>query len=34
MHVGSYAERDAEVTFGLWQEMKKRNHQSGPGGYI
>ena len=23
MHVGSYAERDAEVTFGLWQEMKK-----------
>ena len=23
MHVGAYAERDAEVTFGLWQEMKK-----------
>ena len=23
MHVGSYAERDAEVTLGLWQEMKK-----------
>jgi len=23
MHVGSYAERDAEVTFGLWQELKK-----------
>ena len=23
MHVGSYAERDAEITFGLWQEMKK-----------
>ena len=21
MHVGAYAERDAEVTFGLWQEM-------------
>ena len=23
MHVGGYAERDAEITFGLWQEMKK-----------
>ena len=23
MHVGAYAERDAEVTLGLWQEMKK-----------
>ena len=23
MHVGSYAERDAEITLGLWQEMKK-----------
>jgi DNA polymerase I-like protein with 3'-5' exonuclease and polymerase domains len=23
MHVGAYAERDAEATFGLWQEMKK-----------
>ena len=23
MHAGAYAERDAEVTFGLWQEMKK-----------
>jgi len=23
MHVGSYAERDAEVTLGLWQELKK-----------
>jgi len=23
MHVGAYAERDAEVTFGLWQELKK-----------
>ena len=23
LHVGSYAERDAEATFGLWQEMKK-----------
>ena len=23
MHVGSYAERDAEITFGLWQELKK-----------
>ena len=24
MHVGAYAERDAEVTLGLWQEMKKK----------
>ena len=23
MHVGAYAERDAEVTLGLWQELKK-----------
>jgi DNA polymerase I-like protein with 3'-5' exonuclease and polymerase domains len=23
MHAGAYAERDAEVTLGLWQEMKK-----------
>ena len=23
MHVGAYAERDAEATLGLWQEMKK-----------
>ena len=23
LHVGSYAERDAQATFGLWQEMKK-----------
>ena len=23
MHVGGYAERDAEITLGLWQEMKK-----------
>ena len=23
LHVGSYAERDAEATYGLWQEMKK-----------
>ena len=23
LHVGAYAERDAEATFGLWQEMKK-----------
>jgi len=23
MHAGSYAERDAEITLGLWQEMKK-----------
>jgi len=23
MHAGAYAERDAEATFGLWQEMKK-----------
>ena len=23
LNVGSYAERDAEATFGLWQEMKK-----------
>lgn len=23
MHVGAYAERDAEITLGLWQEMKK-----------
>jgi len=23
MHVGAYAERDAEVTLGLWQEMKR-----------
>ena len=23
MHVGTYAERDAEATYGLWQEMKK-----------
>ena len=22
-NVGSYAERDAEATYGLWQEMKK-----------
>ena len=26
LNVGSYAERDAEATFGLWQEMKKRNY--------
>ena len=23
MHVGTYAERDAEITLGLWQELKK-----------
>ena len=23
LNVGAYAERDAEATFGLWQEMKK-----------
>ena len=23
MHAGAYAERDAEITLGLWQEMKK-----------
>ena len=23
MHVGAYAERDAEITLGLWQELKK-----------
>ena len=23
MHAGSYAERDAEITLGLWQELKK-----------
>ena len=23
MHVGAYAERDAEATLGLWQELKK-----------
>ena len=23
LNVGTYAERDAEATFGLWQEMKK-----------
>ena len=23
LHVGSYAERDAQATYGLWQEMKK-----------
>ena len=26
LNVGAYAERDAEATFGLWQEMKKRNY--------
>ena len=25
MYVGNYAEKDAEITLELWQEMKKRN---------
>ena len=28
MYVGEYAEKDAEITFALWQELKKEiNHQ-------
>jgi len=25
MYVGAYAQRDAELTLALWQELKKRN---------
>ena len=29
MYVGSYAEKDAEITLALWQELKKRLEQEG-----
>ena len=29
MYVGAYAEKDAEITFALWQELKKRIEQEG-----
>jgi hypothetical protein len=29
LHVGAYAEKDAELTLELWQVFKKRNYSPG-----